>query len=376
MSDRYKMIPDFRVTRRVQILAERLDYNHKLMNVPHMWQETRGDGVKVAVLDTGLPQHMDLAPIKPHKSCIDGYLVDKNGHATHVAGIIAALANNNMGVAGIAPDVEDHYCAVLDADGSGGIAGLVRGIRWAVDELGADIINMSLGIPAYAGVIPELEGACDYAVSQGVTVIAAAGNESGGVGQPAQYDSVIAVAAVNSRKQHARFSNTGPEVDFAAGGVDVYSTYLGDSYASLSGTSMASPAFTAVAALILAKHRKEGEELSPAELKDHLKKIAYDVGPEGFDETFGHGIPIFGRTEDPIPEEPEEPNDPPQDDDSSKPGPKANCAYWRMWRGFIQSVDAQLAQNPVDLGAALASGVNRLANQTEVIDQALKRKES
>lgn len=380
MGEHFKMLPDYTVSRRVQILAERLDYNHKMMNVPEMWKSTRGAGVRIAVLDTGLPNHCDLAPVEPHKSFIPNYLEDKNGHATHVAGIIAAIANNAMGVAGIAPEVDDHYVAVLDEGGGGEIDNLVKGIRWAVDELGAHIINMSLGISAAAmrTNLRALEAACNYAVSQGVTIIAAAGNESGGVGQPARYDSVIAVAAVNNRQEHARFSNIGPEVDFACGGVDSYSTYLGNSYAALSGTSMASPALAAIAALILAKHMTDGEKLSPSELKEHLKRIAYDIGPGGFDTKFGHGIPIFGHTSTPTPEEPvaQQPRLPEEVDGKLKPlgaGPAANCAYWKLWTGFISAVDDSVKAGN-NMQVALGQGISRLAVQTEAIDRGLRKR--
>lgn len=307
LNEQIPMIPPYRVISRVQILAETKDYNHTLMNVPAMWKNTKGGGVKVAILDTGVPKHNDLQPDEKSKSFIDGYKQDLSGHSTHVGGIIAAVANNGMGVAGIAPECEDFYGAVLGGNGSGSIQAIINGIRWAVDEIGADIINMSLGVPAGYSTIKELEDACNYARDNGVAVICAAGNEAATVGQPACYDSCIAIAAVNDKKEHARFSNTGPEVDFATGGVEVYSTYLNNGYARLSGTSMASPALTGIAALILADTERK---ITPDELVGKLKKIAYDVGDEGFDDVFGHGIPIFRASEEPSePDQPEEPKD-------------------------------------------------------------------
>lgn len=238
LDDKFRMIPKYTVTSCVRMLAETLDYNHKLMNIPEAWKESKGEGIKIAVLDTGCPEHIDLSP-SGHMSMIDGYEFDKNGHACHVGGAIAAIANNGIGIVGVSPDVEDHYVAVLDENGTGSIESIINGIRYAVDVVGADVITMSLGIDGSVGRIPELEKICDYAVSRGTAVFAAAGNEAGKVGQPAQYDSVIAVAAVNSAKEHASFSNTGPEVDFACGGVQTYSTYLNNSYAKLSGTCIA-----------------------------------------------------------------------------------------------------------------------------------------
>jgi len=372
-NDRIPMIPPHKVISMVRILAEKLDYNHALMNVPHMWQDTKGAGVKLAVLDTGLPNHVDIKPCGSF-SAIPHYLDDENGHATHVAGIIAAVANNGMGVAGIAPDVEDYYGAVLDGDGSGSMKAIVEGIEWAVDEVKADIINMSLGIPAGQRIEHKFERACAYAFSKGVTIIAAAGNEAGGVGQPASYDSTTAVAAIDDEKQHASFSNTGPEVDFATGGVNVYSTYLNNSYAKLSGTSMAAPALAAIVALIKAKHRADGVELGPAQLRDHLQKISYDVGPEGFDETFGHGLPVFGKHEDPqtYPAVPDEQDKSPEQPDDKKSGPRANCVYWRMWGDFISSVNGSLDDDP-DLKKAIVKGIRSVGRATKATNKALRQ---
>lgn len=302
-SRKIPMIPPYVPDVRVSILAETEDYNHKLMNIPHMWKSTRGAGVKVVVLDTGLPKHVDLAPSGGKSFTGDGYLFDENGHNTHVAGIIAAIAHNGMGVRGIAPDCDDYHGAVLGADGSGSVNSIIAGIRWAVDEIGAGVINMSLGIPASASRIRSLEQACDYAVSQGVAVVAAAGNESGKVGQPAVFDSVIAVAAVDRNMRHANFSNVGGEVDFAAGGVNVFSTSLNNTYARMSGTSMSAPALSGVAALILsdALNGNSPRKLTPSELVDKLKKISYDVGSNGFDAMTGNGIPVFASTGDTAP---------------------------------------------------------------------------
>ena len=375
MSDKFKMIPDHAVLSQVSILAEKQDYNHAMMNVPLMWKETRGDGIVVVVIDTGVPNHLDIDVAQGDSVVLD-YKEDLNGHATHCGGIIAAIANNNMGVAGISPNVEDKYIAALDGNGNGEIIDIAGAIRIAVGSMGADIISMSLGIPDGYAAFALLEDACNYAVGQGVAVFAAAGNEYGGVGQPACYDSVISVAAVDSAMRHADFSNTGKELDFAAGGVDVYSTYLNNTYAKLSGTSMACPALAAVGALILAKHKDDGENLTPTELKDHLKRIAYDVGQDGFDELFGHGIPVFGKENDiaePVPEEPTEEPEEEIGDSKKGAGPQANCIYWNMWNDFIGTVDSEL-DNEKDLQDAINAGIHSLASRTKKFDALIRRK--
>lgn len=215
---------------------------------------------------------------------------------TFCGGIIAATADNGVGIKGIAPDCQDYYGAVLDKYGSGSTRYLIEGIYWAVDVVNAQIINMSLGIPSNYYVDPALEKACAYAYSKGATLFAAAGNDSGEVNFPARFDTVIAVAAVDRKQKLADFSSRGPEVEFAAGGVDVFSTFLNNTYASMSGTSFSCPAVAAVGALIQSDFKKRtGLFLKPADLRDELRKIAYDVGPEGRDEEFGWGIPVFRK---------------------------------------------------------------------------------
>lgn len=352
-----QLLPPYTIKTRVTIMAEVQDYNHKMMNVPYMWKRTRGSGVSVAVLDTGLPVHNDLNPVGC-KSFIPGYEHDLNGHSTHVGGIIAAIADNGMGVAGIAPDCCDYYGAVLDATGAGEISNISKGIYWAVDVVGAKVINMSLGIPHGADTIKNLERACNYAVDCGCTVICAAGNEGGRVGQPAVYDSVIAVAAVNSQHQHAWFSNTGRQVDFAAGGVDVYSTWLKNGYAKLDGTSMATPAIAGLVALIQADYNQTHDGwLTPNEVYNKLKKIAFDVGPEGYDESFGFGIPIFGPSYDLPDESPQAPPYVVPDPGSEVKKSKALCG---VFGSFINAAAAAVTSGK-PVSKAVGAGIQRAA---------------
>lgn len=375
------MIPPTRAKVTVSILAETEDYNHRIMNIPSMWKRTMGKGVKLVVLDTGLPKHVDLAPVGS-KSFISGYLEDKNGHSTHCGGIIAAVANNNMGVKGIAPDVEDYYGAVLDGDGSGSVDNIIKGIYWAVDEIGADIISMSLGIAAGAPYIRELEKACQYAVDHGTAIFAAAGNEYGAVGQPAKFDCVFAVAAVNNALQVADFSNKGKEVDYACGGVDVFSTFLNNTYAKLSGTSMATPACAAAAALILAdaKQGPNPRKMSPAELGAKLRKICFDLGPAGWDQATGNGLPLFTNYGSDIVVPEPAPVTPPTPE-PSRPGkfgiaamPAADCLYWRMFSKFIATVNAELDKGS-NAEAAFSAGLRNVGHNVALINRSIGVKE-
>lgn len=297
MTDKYIMIPDLKPLYQVSILAERVDYNHKLMNIPAMWKDTRGADVKMVVLDSGIPKHIDL-PHPEGKSFVNNYSWDKNGHATFVGGVINAIADNGMGVKGITPDSECYYGSVLGKDGSGSIDSIIKGIIWAVDDIKADIINMSLGIPGKASIGIDLKEACDYARSKGCLLVAAAGNDSGKVNYPARYDSVVAVGAIDRRRRIARFSSRGDQIQFVAGGVDNYSTYLNNSYATMSGTSFSSPAIASIAALILSSHRKKGEDLTPVEIIEHINKISIKLSDKEKSPETGNGIPVFAQIAD------------------------------------------------------------------------------
>lgn len=275
------------------------------------WSISTGKSVVVAVLDTGVAAHEDLPRLLPGKSFTTGGEADPNGHGTHVAGIIAAAANNQIGVAGLAPDVEILPVQVLEADGSGDHAAIASGIVWATDN-GADVINLSLG-----GTEPSeaLHTAVQYAHAKGVLLVAAAGNEgsrSNSPMYPAAYDEVLAVAASGPDGTAASFSNSGTYVDLAAPGFAILST-TPDGYDYLSGTSQAAPFVSAAAALLL------DSGLSHKAVTAALLAGTRDVAPTGRDDMTGAGFldaakalgaPATGTTPD-IPELPAVPNFPP-----------------------------------------------------------------
>jgi thermitase len=218
------------------------------------WDITEGNqSVKVAILDTGIDStHTDLAGKIAGSSnfTTSSTLDDTVGHGTHVAGITAAATNNGLGVAGTGYNTVLLNGKVLDDSGSGYYSWIASGIVWAADN-GAQVINMSLGGSASS---QALQDAVNYAWSKGVVVVAAAGNSNTNAPMyPGYYTNVIAVAATDSNDQRANFSNFGNWVDVAAPGVSIYSTYKGNSYATLSGTSMATPFAAGTAALIWAK---------------------------------------------------------------------------------------------------------------------------
>jgi subtilisin family serine protease len=177
------------------------------VNAPSAWATSRGTGVKVAVVDTGIDTtHPDLAAnIKGGVSFVTrvSSYKDDNGHGTHVAGIIAAI-NNTIGVVGVAPNAQLYSVKVLDRTGSGTVSSVIAGIDWSAKN-GMQVISMSLGTNTD---FQSLHDAVDRAYLQGVVVVAAAGNDYGGpISYPAAYDNVIAVTATDSNNKIASFSN-------------------------------------------------------------------------------------------------------------------------------------------------------------------------
>ncbi|MCF6409884.1 S8 family peptidase [Pseudalkalibacillus salsuginis] len=224
------------------------------------WNITRGSTkVPIAILDTGIDMtHPDLQAkiILTANFSNSSPLQDLDGHGTHVAGIAAAVTRNGMGVAGLAINPTLMNIKVLDDDGTGTLSSVVQGIVYAADN-GAKVINMSLGTTAFSAT---LHNAVKYAQSKGVLMAAAAGND--GLNQqnyPAAFAQCISVAAVDLNDTKAIFSNFGASwVDVAAPGVDILSTMPTypnrtgpQNYGYLSGTSMATPLVSGLAALLL-----------------------------------------------------------------------------------------------------------------------------
>lgn len=247
----------------------------------------KGFGIKVAVVDTGIDlNHPDLK-VYGGASFISTTFQDDNGHGTHVAGVVAAL-DNEQGVIGVAPEAQLYALKILDASGSGRWSDLAAAIEWAVDN-NMDIITMSLG----GGSADKLvQAAVTKAYQNGILLIAAAGNSGNNEGTgdnvmyPAKYPEVIAVAATDSGDKRAFFSSTGPKVEIAAPGVTISSTYLGATYKSMSGTSMATPHVSGLAALVKSTY----PSLTNEEIRKKLTETAIDLGVIGRDTWYGYGL--------------------------------------------------------------------------------------
>ena len=276
---------------------ERINWGQRLLEIPSAWTASRGKGIRVAILDTGADlDHPDLkvAIVAERDFSGSGSAEDGDGHGTHCAGIIGAR-RNGVGLVGVAPECELLIGKVLADDGRGSYDWIANGIDWAVSAK-ADIISMSLGGSA---TTPELHRAIHDALAAGATVICAAGNDGSfgvnTIGYPGRYGSVLTVAAHDPNGNRAGFSSRGGEVDFMAPGTDIWSTYRNGGYATLSGTSMATPFVAGLAALILSKHRTD-PGATPIEtnedVRDHLMFMATHPGHHDNTEGYGPLLPF------------------------------------------------------------------------------------
>lgn len=272
-------IPDYVVNTKspVLTLSENLTWSLTDYHIPDLHDKGyTGQGVKVAILDTGIVDHSDLKPVHVEDMTGTG-TTDDHGHGTHVAGIVAALRNEE-GVRGIAPDAELYIFKVISSS-SGSIEHVIKGIDRAV-ELGCKIINMSLGSGAD---VPALKAACVRAKNAGVLLICASGNSGNqNISFPGSYDACVAVGSVNKEKSVSAFTSFGQPLDVMAPGEKILSTYLNNGYAILSGTSMAAPWISGICALLVSAGIDVDYEL--------LIGSTTDINDPGFDKKSGYGI--------------------------------------------------------------------------------------
>jgi len=291
-------VPKVRKTS-VAASVEQIDWGIKVVGIPEFWKTTKGDGVKVAVLDTGIAvNHPDLKDaiddLQDFTNSVSGP-ADVHGHGTHIAGTIAAR-ENSYGVIGAAPNCRLLIGKVLGDNSSGSDLSVANGIRWAMEK-GADIISMSFGSPFRS---PRIEEATKEAAEKGVLLVAAAGNEGprlDTMGYPGKFPWVVSVGAIGRNMKPADFSsrsgNADEVLDIMAPGEGILSTYPPADLMILSGTSMACPLVSGITALMVAKHRQHGSNTPLTnwkELKEHLIRSAIDLGDSGWDPQSGYGL--------------------------------------------------------------------------------------
>ena len=253
----------------------------------YAWNVTFGNSsILVAVIDTGIDwNHPDLAnnyvPLGYDWVNNDNDPMDDNGHGTHCAGIIAAEINNNLGIAGLA-QVRIMAEKGLNEEGEGYEDDLANAIIHATNQ-GAKIISMSWGGYAHSELIYD---AISYAYDSGVLLVASAGNDATNEPlYPAAYSQVIAVSATDRQDKPATFTNYGEWIELAAPGVDIFSTIWDDTYAYMSGTSMACPHVAGIAALVWSRFNQATRDW----IRERLRNTTDDLGEQGFDIYYGYG---------------------------------------------------------------------------------------
>lgn len=294
-------------------------YGLKAIKAPESWALANGEGITVAVIDSGVAfGHKDLKnqvlpgyDAYPRKAGNKGgdvsslnYLMPTYKHGSHVAGIIAAATDNNEGIAGVAPkakilpvnifpgvgDIIKSVFAPEENTSETLISIIADGVVWAADH-GAHVINMSLAVTEPSNT---LERAVQYALEKNVTVVVAAGNErmaNNARNYLAAIPGVIGVGATDRDNNVTAFSNSGDYVSVAAPGYMITSTVPSflrfNPYVEMSGTSMAAPHVAGVAALM---RQKFGAQATPAWIKQRLEETAIDRGEPGRDDLYGHGL--------------------------------------------------------------------------------------
>ncbi|NRQ37191.1 S8 family serine peptidase [Nonomuraea sp. NN258] len=282
----------------------------KTLSLNEAWRASRGAGVRVAVLDSGVdPRHRDLAgSVTVGSDFTAGAnppgVAPRRLHGTYMASLIAGHGHGpggGKGIIGVAPEAEILSVRVILEDEEPGFREfnsaerfedvVARGIRYAVDQ-GADVINMSISKEL---ATREERAAVRYAISKGVVLVAAAGNDGDreGVGEefapysyPAAFPGVVSVGATDRRLRRATFSNWNSSVLVAAPGVDIMGAGPGDEYWVGRGTSQATALVSGVAALIRAKY----PDMSPPLVARALAESATDRPPGGYDTATGFGV--------------------------------------------------------------------------------------
>src|SRR5262245_8285890 len=266
--------------------AETIPAGVSQIGAPQAWDASRGKGIKVAILDTGIDAlHPDLASnVKGAVSFVPGETPpDVNGHGTHAAGIIAA-AENGTGIIGVAPAAWLYNVKVLGSSGSGQLTWIMSGINWCISNK-MDIVSIQFGGPSMPAAV---ESICNAAWANGLLVIATAGVGGPGMGTvaaPAKFKNVIAVSSVDSSDVITPFSSRGPEVELCAPGINVLSTKPGGGYQSWSGTAGACAHVVGAAAVAWGSHRFA----TNVEIWTRFVGTARPLGNPGWDPLYGYG---------------------------------------------------------------------------------------
>ena len=293
--DSLQLIQSVELSHKISIIPDRIVKNYYLKKEESFWNlnavgayEARkygaGDGSTIAIIDTGADYtHPEIKKNFGKEKGYDFVLgnddpADYNGHGTHVSGISCGETT------GISLNSRIYALRVLDENGSGSEASVMAGIEWAVKN-GCDVANMSLGSAMASKAFEEM---CAYAASQGLLLVAAAGNDGANVpSYPAAFDSVIAVAATDENNGHADFSNYYSTNDLSAPGVNIVSAFPNNRYRMFDGTSMATPHVTGSIALALSISRNKNLEQL---LEENTEQLGGNIPESERHELYGYGL--------------------------------------------------------------------------------------
>lgn len=230
---------------------EEIPWGVRYVGAERLWRKGKGEGVKVAVIDTGISRdHFDLkGRIKGGVHFVRG---KQNGHGTHVAGIIVAEMNQR-GIVGVSPEADLYDVRAFDHEGKASLSTILQALQWSIANQ-MDVINMSFGMPAYSEALAR---AVEKAHERGIVMVASAGNSGGAVEYPARYKNVMGVSAIDQSGRLASFSARGKGADMKAPGVEILSTWPGNQFKKLNGTSMAAPHVSGLMALEIGRKRNK-----------------------------------------------------------------------------------------------------------------------
>ncbi|NBD22655.1 S8 family serine peptidase [Paenibacillus sp. T1] len=263
-------------------------WNIKQVQAHSVWSASRGSGVGIGIIDTGIGKNADLYVSGGVNTMGGSSYADDNGHGTHVAGIAAGLGKNGM-QPGVAPSAKLYAVKALDASGAGYVSDLIKGIEWCIKKK-IPVINMSLGLEGETS--SALKEAVQRARKKGIVVVASAGNSgpsnTGSIDQPARYSDTIAVAASTQGGRIADYSSRGSGIDVTAPGSFIKSTKPGGGYEIMSGTSMSCPHVAGGAALL----KSLQPSLTPYGIKKRLRATAKKISGSS-SRSQGYGLAQF-----------------------------------------------------------------------------------
>ncbi|USG63717.1 S8 family peptidase [Brevibacillus ruminantium] len=246
---RYNPTIEENVTVRVHGTDE-VPWGVQYVGAERMWKRGMGNGVRIAVIDTGISRdHFELRErVKGGVDLVGGR---RNGHGTHVAGIIVAEINN-AGIVGVSPEAHLYDVRAFREDGTASLSDIIQALNWSIQN-DMDIINMSFGMEMHS---EALERMIKKVSNKGIVMVASAGNNGREVEYPARYSGVIGVGAIDQNGKLADFSSRGKGMNMRAPGVDIKSTWPGNGFRTLNGTSMAAPHVTGLMALRMARKKR------------------------------------------------------------------------------------------------------------------------